>query len=360
MADGREVPVYEFVGRDVHAVDDTGRLPARFRVSGYVGGEDWIELRDALIDASAARPGVGVLVLPTFGALRVVCSSIETSEDYDAEGRFCRLAWEFVREGGEPSPVVRRRAVVSVTPVEAASATAFAGVWSLDGPSWLGALAASDVGLVIAGLAAGVGVVVEAAAAGAALAALGLAVVDVLTDPEALALLVADAFGALGLVATVAALVELLTDPHGSSGPSPSLAQRAQNRAGFVSLARRSAIARAAELLVADESLTTRPVLLGYRDAVVSWIDDEGERSDVPPALRRELSTLRAAVIDAVAVRADGLAELRTWVAPGPVSSLVVSYRFHGDADHAAAIAARAGAHWPGQLSGTLTIEAEP
>jgi prophage DNA circulation protein len=98
---GRRVAPHSFPKKDVGYAEDMGRRMKRFRVSGYVIGDDYDKTRDAL-EAALDKEGAGQLKLPTSPAVSVLCDhwdSIETR----TRGRVCEFEMIFIEAGESPS-----------------------------------------------------------------------------------------------------------------------------------------------------------------------------------------------------------------------------------------------------------------
>jgi prophage DNA circulation protein len=102
---GRKTVTHEFPERDVPYTEDLGRSAKEFQVSGYLVGDDYLEQRDRLLAACEDWGGAGELIHPYFGAVRVNCTRIQTSDD-DTETNMLRLSMSFVEAGQELSPGV--------------------------------------------------------------------------------------------------------------------------------------------------------------------------------------------------------------------------------------------------------------
>lgn len=97
---GRRIAPHEFPKKDIGYAEDMGRRMRRFRVSGYVIGDDYIEQRDALIEALETE-GPGTLVLPTTDGQQVVCEHFDAVESR-TRGRVCEFEMQFFEAGEEP------------------------------------------------------------------------------------------------------------------------------------------------------------------------------------------------------------------------------------------------------------------
>jgi len=119
---GRDAVVHSYPQRDKAYVEDVGRKARRYRIRGYLLGEDYLETRDALIEAVETRPlgwpfdASQILVHPYFGKLRVLCEDFTLTETR-TEGRFASFVATFVEtaEVEAPAEVVNAAAVADET-----------------------------------------------------------------------------------------------------------------------------------------------------------------------------------------------------------------------------------------------------
>ncbi|MFM0135100.1 DNA circularization protein [Caballeronia grimmiae] len=111
---GRRNELHEYPLRDTPWVEDIGRATRRFRVFGFVVGDDVIAQRDVMIAACEA-PGTGALVHPTFGRREVSLMDFRSIERWE-KGRYFEFEFEFI-EGGPrvfPAASVASESVVAV------------------------------------------------------------------------------------------------------------------------------------------------------------------------------------------------------------------------------------------------------
>ena len=92
---GKRLAKHVILGRDGHYPEEMGRKPIPFTISGNVVGQDYIEQRDALIVA-CDKDGPGVLVVPDFGEIDVICEDLGWSLN-TKEGGMCRLSFSFTQ-----------------------------------------------------------------------------------------------------------------------------------------------------------------------------------------------------------------------------------------------------------------------
>ena len=77
---GRKLVLHEYPNSDIRNVEDLGRIPEKFSVSAYINSADnqeWKNQEKRLRDA-LNEPGVGRLVLPSFGSFLVYAEGYST------------------------------------------------------------------------------------------------------------------------------------------------------------------------------------------------------------------------------------------------------------------------------------------
>ena len=84
---GRKVVSHEFVNSDKRFVEDLGRIPTVFNISGFIFGDPGFSERDALKQALNEK-GVGTLVHPVYGSVEVVAQPYTISSTMKRAGRF--------------------------------------------------------------------------------------------------------------------------------------------------------------------------------------------------------------------------------------------------------------------------------
>lgn len=106
---GRRAVVHQYPLRDRPFVEELGSEPRTFQVDGYLVGDDFAARRDLLVEKlGGPSPGFPkrtgrTLVLPTVGAVKVLCRSFLV-RDSTEEGRMCRFSASFVEVGEELQP----------------------------------------------------------------------------------------------------------------------------------------------------------------------------------------------------------------------------------------------------------------
>ena len=101
---GRRVQVHEYPGRDKPWTEDLGRATRRISVNAYLIGDDYPEHRDRLI-AAIETAGPGTLVHPWYGEMTGSIDGQVRVTHSDAEGRMCRIAFQFVESGELSFPI---------------------------------------------------------------------------------------------------------------------------------------------------------------------------------------------------------------------------------------------------------------
>ena len=99
---GRRVALHQYPKRNTPYAEDMGRTANRFLVQAYLIGPNYLDLKDALIDALEAD-GPGMLRLPLpykMSDVQVMVQSYSVSEARE-KGGFCTFDMDFV-EYGDP------------------------------------------------------------------------------------------------------------------------------------------------------------------------------------------------------------------------------------------------------------------
>ena len=101
---GRRNAIHVYPNRDQVWVEDLGRQPRAFQVTGFLVGSDCIAQREKLI-AAAEQLGDGELVHPTYGRLQVSLLDLSISERWN-RGRVFDLEFSFIEAGQRIFPQV--------------------------------------------------------------------------------------------------------------------------------------------------------------------------------------------------------------------------------------------------------------
>ena len=95
--------MHEYPLRDLPYADDLGRRAREFQVNGCVMGENYLQERDALIEALEAY-GPGELIHPKYGMLNVVVVGRVSIRESHSEGGIARFAITFAEAGENTFP----------------------------------------------------------------------------------------------------------------------------------------------------------------------------------------------------------------------------------------------------------------
>lgn len=99
---GRRLVVNEYPYRDEPYTEDMGASARRYTIDAYVIGSNYMESRDAILDAVEAG-GPGVLVHPFLGTLELIAETVRLRET-KAEGGYAILSISFVPAGTKQFP----------------------------------------------------------------------------------------------------------------------------------------------------------------------------------------------------------------------------------------------------------------
>jgi prophage DNA circulation protein len=135
MSGGRRIVEFEFPERDDPATEDLGRKKRDFSLECYVIGDDYFELRDALIAALELEKTPGELVHPFYGERTVRAKDFKVRESMTTDGRMAVFNIEFTEAGlmVDPSSSVDTKSSILSSAAEAKkkSESKFAKVFSI-------------------------------------------------------------------------------------------------------------------------------------------------------------------------------------------------------------------------------------
>lgn len=377
---GRRLVEHEFPYRDEPEFDDLGRRMRGFSLTGYVLGDDYLEQRDALIDALETA-GPGELIHPYYAdTLRVVCPSFSTDETRREGGR-AMFSIEF-REApaAQVAPVVVDDLGGLVEGVALLALTAIIDdlgtTYSVAGqPSFTTSSLAEDATGITSALGELLGPVVTAAGALhdspdvaiQELAALQAEVDRIEADIDALIREPSDLLARIGEVlqaveqtakvaarAVFRALVAThdTTAPPTAAGTTPARVQERANQVALGGAMRQQLLLASAQLIVdvqyatIDDALLDRGDLLDRLDAQILAATD---------AVYPRLVDVRAGVLRAVPGD-EQLARVMTVSRPVATPSLALAYELYGSVDNETDILARNPGQHPGFLAGELKV----
>lgn len=373
---GRRTQLHQYPQRDVPFSEDLGRRARRFTLSVFILGDDYMERRDALLEA-CEEPGPGELIDPWRGAVQVSCVSCQLREQF-RDGAIARFSLSFEEAGENVSPTPIRATAPAVRNVIAPAIVSIREVFDvvfnvLARPSFLQVEAETLV----------VKTADELSVIERAINATGAQRCDFCRDllvfrGSARTLIRTPATLSSDLTALVVSLATIEKDPRlrvdrmldladfGSDLAEPETGtlhrvQQAVNQRAIVSLTRRAAILEAGR---ATSFITyrSRNDAVAIRDRVLEEIDAELLRAseDEDDAAFLELRELYAAVTSDTAARGETLASIATHVPAATEPALVTAYRLHGDAGRDAELLARNGWPHPGFVPGGVPLEFLP
>jgi len=93
---GRRTVIHSFPGRDDIEVEDLGRLPRRFSISGFVLGDDAQAQRD-VVQAAFEQAGPGKLIHPYYGEMQAVAGGQFSTSENLKEGRIAHFSVQMIR-----------------------------------------------------------------------------------------------------------------------------------------------------------------------------------------------------------------------------------------------------------------------
>jgi prophage DNA circulation protein len=361
---GRRNQVNEYPQRDIPYVDDLGRKARRIVVEAYVLGANYLQERDALIEAFETE-GPGELLHPRYGALTVSLDGEVSIKETPEQGGMARISATFVEHGANTFPAARENTVAAVevatNAVDEAAQTDFADNFSVDGASVLAAQALEGLnGLKntvknvlgfarqvtsVAGLATIVGL------AGGLARDLAQLIRTPVVLVQSLRSIYAELVTSLGRPLAAFAELQTLfasnTRPVAVSTvvPGSTRARSLTNDVARSDLQRRLALSNQARVLavaLADTTVVaTASQAKDLRNALVAQIDTELEVNDPPLEVATALTTLRAAVVRDVAARAEFLKQRSSYTPQTVLPAVVLAHRVYGDATRADELADR-------------------
>jgi len=372
---GRRVIVHEYPQRDRPYIEDTGRLPRRWRVDAYVIGSDWQAQRDRL-RAICERPPLGypfrirnTLVLPQYGRLHVACEECTCTEESNAL-RMARFSLTFVESGEDPGRLEGRTDSATGVDAQATAILSTAGAELEDGladagyPEQVREATEAELEGFGAKLKAARGMLSGAAESVQELEA-GITrmldnAADLATAPADLVVTVSQAVSNVRAAATNA--LEALRvyeqlygiTPTLTGGSSSTAAAADGNATLTVGLIASGMVAGAAQS-AARAAWTSEEEAVGARTTILAELDRlELTATD---GVFRELERLRALVVGSVPRPGEELPRLGTLTLPASMPGPVVGWRYFGDRDEGEAIAERNRLPLPGLLPGGVELE---
>lgn len=332
---GRVLHVDKIPESDDHAVAELGAKPLRFRVQGYVHGDDYLD-QVGNLEAAFLKPGAAELVLPWRGRFMVFVEDYRFT--HDVSGGVGEFEAEFLPAGIETRPSVT---VITETDVIEKGETA-------------GSAAESDFARVAAIIHALPGYLREVS--NAAMVAEAADITEILGlagDEEAT--LVARA--SIETVDTLSGLVRYLQRDatHVPAGGATEAGQvAAEGVQAYVTMMRAFVLSRAAELAL-EQGYSSAGAATEMQTILVRAIDEDlalEPADDVFTAL----TDLRAAIIAAMSEIAARLPRLKTLHVAAPTPALVLAFDLYADVTREDELLSLNGGGHPGFMVGDLQV----
>lgn len=368
-AGGRRVVVHEFPFRDDPFLEDLGRKARRFRVEGYVIGDDYLVQRDALLAALEDTSEPGELVHPYYGIKRAICESVSVREA-SRDGGMAMFALEFCEAPTQaPTPTqasdpagrvaISAAAAVTATKAELVQKYDVAGL-----PAF--AIASAETALTSASAALGA-TLAPVATTTQELATLTGQIALMTSQASSLVRAPADLFDAFqgaisGLIDTAAAapgaMVDALTDAYSfdlgaiTNGTTTTRQRELANQLALTGALRRAMAIEAARLAPLAPYVSIEDAAAA-RDSIAAQLEEQaGLSGDTAyPAL----VTLRSDVLRAVP-GGDAFASIVAIARNVPIPSLLLAYQLYGDVDQEPDLIARNRIAHPGFVAGSLQV----
>jgi prophage DNA circulation protein len=368
VSTGRRIVVHEFPLRNDPFVEDLGRRARRFRVDGYVIGDDYLAKKNALLTALEAE-GPGELVIPYYDVRRAIGDTVGVRETR-ADGGMAVFALEFTEtptQAPVPTEDVDSASEVA-TSADAAVVAAKAELAEQYDPAGLPAFALASAETALRNAAAGLGDKLapvvsrtqEFATLTGQLALITARASSLVREPDD----VLDAFRAAitGLAGAIldapGAVLDALTDAYsvdlGPDAPTTT-ATRERERANQIALtgALRRVFAIEAARIAPLVPYASIEEATAARDRVAAQLEEQaaGAGDTAYPAL----VTLRSDVLRAVP-GAAAFARVVTVTRRVAIPSLLLTYQIYGSVDREADVIARNGIRNPGFVVGDLKV----
>ena len=366
---GRRNVVNEYPQRDVPYVDDLGRRARRFVVEAYVIGPNYLQERDALVEAFESA-GPGELSHPRWGIVNVSIDGEVSVKESPEQGGMARISVTFVEDGPNTFPSANTNTVAQVERAANAADDAFelqfaktfnvsgASVLSVNGIKALtrglaGVLALAQRATSVAGLASVVGLV----------GGLTGSLADLIRIPTVLVQSLRSVFAQLvqNLAKPLMAFAELQSifktnkrSPAMASAAS-SLARSQVNDMAVADLNRRLSLSNQARVLAVAVSsssvVATAAQASILRNSFLQQMDEEIEVNESSDEVTRVLVSLRAAVVRDVALRSQLLLQKSGYTSTSVLPAVVLAHRIYQDANRAEELVLRNGVKHPAFVS---------
>lgn len=367
MRGGRKQAQHQFPHLDDDQSEDLGRRQAVLSIDGYVIGPDYMEARDALIDA-LEKPGPGTLVHPWLGTRRVQVTEYRLRES-SAEGGMARFSISFVEAGERvlPSATEDTRQAVADRADAARDAVIgdFAERFDATGPQFVADSATSLLQRMTArldALAANLPGFDGASAFQRDLTAFSGSLSSLIREPAGLAGSATSLIGALAGLATrprsALSVYRQLFDFGDDAKPvpmtTPARKRQAGNQEAITGLVRTGAVIEASVVATGVDYETAEDAM-AVRDELADRLNLEMETAS--DQVYQTLAGLRAALVRDITERGARLARIVRITPPATVPAVVLAHRLYGDAMREGEIVRRNRIRHPGFVPGGTQLE---
>lgn len=368
LSTGRRLVVHEFPLRNTPFVEDLGQRARKFRVDGYLIGDDYLTQKTSLLDALEAE-GPGELVLPYYDAKRAIGETTSVRETR-ADGGYVVVVIEFVETPAQaPTPTIEVDASsVVASKADAAVIATKAELAEKYDPTGLPAFALASAETALKNAAEALGAKLAPAITETQEAASFAGQIEIMTtQASSLVHQPADAINQFGAAienlantakAAPGALKDALVQTYAADlgapvTPTTTTRQRElDNQLAFTGALRRIVAIEAARLTpvvpyASIEEATTA------RDEVADLLEEQaaGAGDTAYPAL----VDLRSEVLRAVP-GSTVFARVITVTRRVAIPSLLLSYQLYGSVDQEADVLARNRIRHPGFVAGDLKV----
>lgn len=369
-AGGRRTVGHTYPGRDKPYIEDMGQKHNDFRVDAYLVGPDYMEARDALLEATT-EPGPGELVHPYLGTKQVVCTGCKLRHT-QSEGGMVRVSLSFEETGERRFPKASADQASALDGAAKATQDAAQDSFSdgFDVAGFPQFVADSATGLV-GGLSDKLGEITgglsgipgAVASFSASVSKLKSDAKNLIDSPSKLAGRISAAFGQLtdaygkspDTVSALNKAAEFGDDVPAIQETTSTRQQQSANQKALFDLVKSVALSESVRHASAVE-FESRAAAEATRDNLVNRLDDRMENTD-SDAEFLALQDLRARLSLSVPSENERLPVLLEYTPPVSTPALVVAYSIYGDATRADEIAARNEIKHPGFVPGGAPVE---
>ena len=366
---GRRAILHEFPLRDEPEIGDNGRQSATFPVTGYVIGDDYVDQRDALIEALEGSSGTGDLALPSYVSTLAICSAMSIRETV-TDGRMAVFSLEFIKAPGfspdsVEAPDLQAHVDEQATAAIAATSADLGTEYDVSGQTAF-AVESMETDLVAVATQFGASLedvvtdIQERARVTADVALLVLQASSLVRQTDQVLVALTDMIDGLSetILSVPGAVADALMEAYAT--PPVTLAQgdtatrilERANHAAMAAALRRVMVIEAARLLPFVEFATFGEAIAS-RDSVVDGLDEQAHTAG--DAAYPAIINLRAAVLRAVPGDVE-YARLVTVERPVAIPSLLLSYQLYGSVEQEADIIERNDPQHPGFMRGTFEV----